>query len=107
MAIRYFKCHTLPFPSYDLTVASKALNQVNLAWSNGPPGASEPTTTELGYTYATASSTENVASLSGTGRTSASLFVPGQSGNSVSLRIRRINGTGAGEWTRPIVDTFG
>jgi hypothetical protein len=107
MAIRYFKCHTLPYPSYGLAVASKATDQINVAWSNGPPGQSEPTTTELGYTYATASSTENIATLADTGRTAASLYVPGQSGNSVSIRIRRINTAGAGEWTPAIVDTFG
>ena len=98
MAIRYFKCHTLPYPCYSLSATTTAASSVDLAWQNGPPGQSTPTA-HIEYATVAASTSTTVATVSGTLQTAKVTGLAVISPTDYQFRIRRENTAGFGEWT--------
>lgn len=105
MPLRYFKCHTLPYPSYNVSaVPGTATDRLAISWTNGPDGHAAPTTTEFEFVFLFDTNTTNTASASGN-LTAYTAALGGGSGSQVRVRLRRVNSAGAGEWTAPVVGT--
>lgn len=98
MAIRYFKCHTLPFPSYDLSGTAGTSGSVLLSWSNGPPGQATPTA-HIEYASLAATASTTVATVSGTLETAKIDGIAVIAPADYRFRLRRQNSAGFGEWT--------
>jgi hypothetical protein len=98
MAIRYFKCHTLPFPSYDLVATPGTTDRLILTWRNGPNGQAEPTSTEVNITFDFDTASTSTVTTGGTA-TTYNATLGSSSGLAVRVRLRRVNTAGAGEWT--------
>lgn len=102
MPLRYFKCHTLPFPSYDVALASTSVDRVDATWRNGPPGAYSAITTHVEYELLSPASGTTVATVAGT-VTAATLNLVGlTAARTCSVRLRRQNADGFGEFTTAI-----
>jgi len=102
MPIRYFKCHTLPFPSYDVTGTPRVGdNGIAISWRNGPPGQDEPTQVVIEYRLTTDLSTTTAAA--GVSTVTAAGTVTTYNLDDLipstlyAIRIRRINSAGSGE----------
>ena len=97
MAIRYFKCHTLPYPSYELVADSTVAGKADLAWVNGPPGAGTSGSTLVEYALVASTAATTVATA---GYLDTSVSITGLTNNATyQFRLRRVNGIGSGEWT--------
>lgn len=107
MPIRYFKCHTLPFPS-EFTPTNKWEVQslgggrmtVELGYNHGPPGQDPPTamTTQIEWALLSATAATSVATQA------SSISDYGYRFDDISeadtqFRVRRVNSVGAGEWS--------
>jgi hypothetical protein len=105
MAISYFKCHTLPFPSYDLaTGPGTAVNRFALTWTNGPPGQATPTQTDIELTFLVDTSVTQTITAGGTATQYEATSVAGAQ---YRIRLRRVNSAGAGEWTPWVAGVVG
>lgn len=106
MPIRYFKCHTTPYPSYNLAASKGGTDELNLTWSNGPNGQAEPTATEVCVAYVSNTVAETCVTIP-LNLTTYLLTLVGSSGQDVQIKIRRQNSAGFGEYTSPLVATMG
>lgn len=112
MPLRYFKCHTLPFPSYNVTGTPRdSFNGIALTWRNGPNGQAEPTEVAIEYRLTTDLSTTTAAA--GVSTVTAAGTVTSYNldglipGTVYAIRIRRTNSAGAGEFTPFLLATAG
>ena len=103
MAIRYFKCHTLPYPSYGLAASTTLPQSVDLSWTNGPPGQSVGTT-HIEYATIADTATTTVTTAGGTVE-SRKLIILAVVPTEYRFRIRRENSAGFGEWTSYVTAT--
>ncbi|MDH4139029.1 MAG: hypothetical protein OEV43_00465 [Coriobacteriia bacterium] len=99
MPIRYFKCHTLPFPSYDVSLISTSFDSVDVAWRNGPPGAYSAITTHIEYELLSPSSGTSAVTAAGTAVAATLSIAALTVTRDCSVRLRRENADGYGEWT--------
>lgn len=102
MPLRYFKCHTLPFPSYDVSLRSTAFDRVDIAWRNGPPGAYSAITTHIEYAFLSPATDMTVVTASGTAVAAALTPLSLTTGRPCVVRLRRQNADGYGEWTSEV-----
>lgn len=112
MPIRYFKCHTLPFPSYDVTCTPRdGVSGIAISWRNGPNGQSEPTQATIEYRLTTDMSTTTAASGVSTVTAAGTVTSYNLDGLSAStqyaIRIRRTNSAGNGDFTPFLLATAG
>lgn len=98
MAIRYFKCHTLPYPSYDVRTSKPLTDSVSYSWTNGPNGQATPTATEISVRYQTATSAVTTVSIP-LNINEYTVTLLGGSGKAIAMRLRRENSAGFGEFT--------
>lgn len=102
MPNRYFKCHTRPFPSYDVALASTAFTGVDVSWRNGPAGAYSAVTSHIEYELLDPSSGTSAVTAAGTA-TAATLSIAALTATrTCAVRLRRENADGYGEWTPTI-----
>ena len=106
MAIRYFKCHTLPYPSYGLATAPGTTDRLLMSWTNGPPGEATPTETQINITFDFDTTSTSTVTTDGTA-VSYTASLGGGSGLGVRVRLRRVNTAGAGEWTPWVAGVVG
>jgi hypothetical protein len=100
MAMRYFKAHTLPFPSYDLSVVWAGGGTLSLTWRNGPDGAQAPETVQIGYRDQTDKPAgETVVTVTASVTTA---FVTGLTAAFYEVRLRRESPVGFGLWTEAV-----
>jgi hypothetical protein len=107
MPIRYFKCHTRPFPSYDLSLVSTTFASVDVSWINGPLGGYSAVTATIEYQLLSPDSATSAVTAAGTA-TAATITVASLTATrQCSVRLRRENADGYGEWTPAVVIATG
>ena len=99
MPLRYFKCHTLPFPSYDVSLRSTSFDSVDIAWRNGPPGAYSAITTQIEYYYLSPDTDTTALTVTGTAVAATLSPLSLTTSRPCVVRLRRQNADGYGEWT--------
>jgi hypothetical protein len=99
MPLRYFKCHTLPFPSYDLALRSTSFDRVDLTWTNGPPGGYSAITTHVEYAFLSPATDTTAVTAAGTATAAALTPLSLTTTRPCVVRLRRQNADGYGEWT--------
>lgn len=101
MPIRYFKCHTRPFPCYDLDgmnpTHAPGSGGLTFRWKNGPNGEATPTKTEVFVEVLTGN--PGFTNLVTTDGTATSLDASAVSGWTFRFQVRRENSAGYGEWS--------
>lgn len=103
MPLRYFKCHTLPYPSYDVSaVPGSATDRLAISWKNGPPGQAEATQTDIRITYDFDTANPSVVTAAGTA-TNYVATLGGASGLTVKVEVRRQNSAGIGDYSSPVL----
>ena len=106
MAIRYFKCHTLPYPSYDLAATPGTTDRLVLTWKNGPPGQATPTMTEVCIAFLFNTAAETCITVAGNVE-AYTATLGGGGGLQARVRIRRQNSAGFGEYTPYVTGVVG
>lgn len=104
MPLRYFKCHTLPFPSYDLAATTTAASSVQLTFKNGPPGEATPTA-HVEYATVAATATTSTVTAVGTLETIKVTGIAVISPTVHQFRLRRQNSAGFGVWSNYVTAT--
>ena len=107
MPIRYFKCHTRPYPSvftpttdWEVTSLGGGRMSVELGYRHGPPGQDPPTaiTTQIEWAALGATAATSVATQASSISDVGYRFEDIAEVNTV-FRVRRVNSAGAGEWS--------
>lgn len=103
MPIRYFKCHTLPFPSYDVSLSQAGNTAILANWRNGPNGQDEGTAYAELVTLPTESATAiTIVTASGTVTSLALPTAIPASSATYQVRIRRQNSSGYGIYSEAV-----
>lgn len=107
MPIRYFKCHTLPFPSqftptteWEITSLGGGRMTVDLGYRHGPPGQDPPTamTTQIEWSLVGQPTATTIATVA-SGPWDVGYRFDDISEAETQFRVRRVNSVGAGEWS--------
>lgn len=106
MPIRYFKCHTLPYPSYNLAATPGTTDRLVLTWNNGPPGQATPTMTEVCIAFLFDTAAETCITVAGNVE-AYTATLGGGGGLQARVRIRRQNSAGYGDYTPYVTGTVG
>ena len=99
MAMRYTKCHSLPYPCYGLAGSSTVANTADLTWTNGPPGGYSAVTAHVEYAAIASTAATTVVTTLGTNQTLKVSGITNVGPTDFRFRIRRQNAEGYGDWS--------